>query len=244
MPPKRPTSIEHTFSVLIDAGHGGYDPGKVWQFEKGKGMLMEKDINLYVAKAILDHLPPFVQPHLTRRTDKHVPLRSRALTTFHYDLLVSIHCNSIEEKVVKDEETGEVLSTNYDTVFGTEVHVVSAKDDVLKQLANMFLKPITEALGISANEPNPIRSNPGFRILKLANRILDRKGRSMSCLRPAVADSSYGEKGKGNPGLLIELGYMTNPKDRKALMNKKKLNAVAKAIGHTIGLLAPKPDKA
>lgn len=78
--------------ILIDAGHGGTDPGAV------KGIVTEKDVNLALARETKDLLEKFepVIVYLTRDKDEDLSLERRVTMsqTINPDLFVSIHCNA------------------------------------------------------------------------------------------------------------------------------------------------------
>lgn len=80
------------FVVVLDAGHGGHDPGNVGNGYKEKEIAL--NIVLTVGKALEKH--PNIKVIYTRKTDVFVPLRDRAKVAndAHADLFVSIHCNS------------------------------------------------------------------------------------------------------------------------------------------------------
>jgi N-acetylmuramoyl-L-alanine amidase len=224
---------EPVLTVLLDPGHGGTDPGAMWQ-EDGSGVgkiVMEKDINLAVAAAIAAAIPPEVDVRMSRAADDFIALRERVLVPYTYDLFLSIHCNAIDPKHYDRAE-----------VSGVEVHVFDAKDPVLHGLAQRFLDVTAKGLGIEPNTPNPIRSSPKLRVLSLSEQVRDRYGRSPSLLRPGpVVDPNgpwRGLKGKGVPALILELGYLTNDKDRRVLVSKKAQAKCARAIGALIGELA------
>ena len=90
--------------IVIDAGHGGEDPGAVGS--KGK----EKDVTLAVAlevgKLISENCPD-VDVIYTRKTDVFIPLynRSKIANDKHADLFISIHCNSSDNKSANGVET-------------------------------------------------------------------------------------------------------------------------------------------
>lgn len=79
----------HASGVVVDPGHGGHDPGAVYQSYR------EKDINLDVAKLIADKL---IGSIVTREGDIYVPVSRRAeiANKADVDLFVSIHTNSSE----------------------------------------------------------------------------------------------------------------------------------------------------
>ena len=78
------------FTVVIDAGHGGKDPGAIGRFSR------EKNINLSVAKALgklIESNCTDVNVIYTRKTDVFIPLGRRAeiANQAHADLFISIH---------------------------------------------------------------------------------------------------------------------------------------------------------
>lgn len=127
--------------VVIDAGHGGNDPGKV-----GVDGSLEKDINLEIAKRLKTYLEQSdVDAVLTRETDtglysegdsqkKAADMQNRCvmIEKCDPDLVVSIHQNSYHEEYVsggqvfyyKDSEKGkrlaEILQKRFDYVLGEE----------------------------------------------------------------------------------------------------------------------------
>ncbi len=80
------------FVVVLDAGHGGHDPGNVGNGYKEKEIAL--NIVLTVGKALEKH--PNIKVIYTRKTDVFVPLRDRAKVAndADADLFVSIHCNA------------------------------------------------------------------------------------------------------------------------------------------------------
>ncbi|MBN2071133.1 MAG: N-acetylmuramoyl-L-alanine amidase [Candidatus Krumholzibacteriota bacterium] len=89
--------------VVIDPGHGGFDPGAV-----GKGGLKEKDVVLDIAKRVnrIINDETTIQSFLTRRDDYYIPLSSRTVIANKYraDLFVSIHANASENRSARGFE--------------------------------------------------------------------------------------------------------------------------------------------
>ena len=87
------------FTVVIDAGHGGKDPGAIGRFSR------EKNINLSVAKALgklIESNCTDVNVIYTRKTDVFIPLGRRAeiANQAHADLFISIHTNALPGKAI------------------------------------------------------------------------------------------------------------------------------------------------
>ena len=95
---------EKKFKLVIDAGHGGEDPGC-----KGRKS-MEKNVTLNVAlklgKLINDNFDD-VQVIYTRKTDVFVEVYKRAViaNNNHADLFISLHCNAAENRSAHGVET-------------------------------------------------------------------------------------------------------------------------------------------
>lgn len=90
--------------IVIDAGHGGSDPGAV-----GRGGLKEKDVTLDIARRVYQLLKgnTNAQVYLTRDTDRYVSLaqRSSMANSLGADSFVSIHINGAENGIERGIET-------------------------------------------------------------------------------------------------------------------------------------------
>ncbi|MBL7831794.1 MAG: N-acetylmuramoyl-L-alanine amidase, partial [Saprospiraceae bacterium] len=107
--PKRKNKIR---TIVIDAGHGGHDPGTV-NFKK-----KEKDITLGIALKTGELIKKNfkdIKVIYTRKTDEFIDLKKRAqiANQARADLFISIHCNAIE--------------TNQENFYGTETYVQDPK---------------------------------------------------------------------------------------------------------------------
>ncbi len=98
VPPRRPTPRAR-LTVVVDAGHGGQDPGTI-----GYGNLQEKDINLAVAHKVAALLQQRgIGVILTRSQDRFIELEERAAIANQHnaDLFVSIHSDSAPNRSVE-----------------------------------------------------------------------------------------------------------------------------------------------
>ncbi len=85
--------------VVVDAGHGGKDPGAVAKDENGNLLIQEKDPNLSIALSVYQNLTAAgVNVKMTRDTDKYLELSeiTDIANAADADLFVSVHCNSVE----------------------------------------------------------------------------------------------------------------------------------------------------
>ena len=130
------------FTVVIDAGHGGKDPGAISANKK----IREKDITLKVALMVGEAIAknhPEVKVLYTRKTDVFVGLNDRARIANHAeaDLFISIHTNAAKNRSAKGAETyilgieEERTERNLD-IAKRENGVIFLEDNHEKQYAN------------------------------------------------------------------------------------------------------------
>lgn len=85
------TTVAKRFVIVIDAGHGGSDSG-------ANGYVVEKDVNLIIAKYLRDELAQYsgVEVYMTRSSDTYVSLSDRVKKAVNWnaDVVISIHNNA------------------------------------------------------------------------------------------------------------------------------------------------------
>lgn len=123
--------------VIIDAGHGGSDPGAIGRDENGKTVAYEKDINLAISKKLVELLrEQGINAVFTRDEDVYWGLDERTsfANEMEADMFVSIHCNALEDT----------------SVSGTLVmhHTSNAYSKTGAALASNILKYLPSAWGI------------------------------------------------------------------------------------------------
>ncbi len=107
--------------VVIDAGHGGSDPGNL---NMTKGFKVEKDLNLLIANKLGNYITQYlghkVEVIYTRTTDVFIELKDRVNigNKANANYFISIHCNSAKNPLV----------------FGTETHVHDINSKISREL--------------------------------------------------------------------------------------------------------------
>ena len=205
-------------TVVIDAGHGGHDPGAT------NGRIYEKNITLSVAKRLGDLIKrnyPSVKVIYTRDDDTFVELYKRAdiANKNNADLFISIHVNSVDNRSVRGHETfvmGQDKNSENLEICQLENSVITLEDDytsnyqgfdpknpesyiIFSLLQNAHLEQSLDfATLVQKNaDAGPITNNRG---VKQANFIVLWK-----CTMPAV---------------LIELGYSRPSRHTKKVMTQ------------------------
>lgn len=117
--------------LLLDAGHGGKDPGA------SANGLVEKDLTLTLLQKVNDELDKDIKVYLTRNSDTYPDNNSRARTANQIaDAMVSIHMNAAENTLTNGTET---LYKNHDNDTGETL--------TSKQLATLIQNSIIDATG-------------------------------------------------------------------------------------------------
>jgi N-acetylmuramoyl-L-alanine amidase len=220
-------------TIVIDAGHGGLDPGTLGKTTK------EKDITLPVAlklgELIKENMPG-VQVIQTRSTDIFVKLYDRAdiANRNQADLFLSIHCNSIPLKSPLRQTTRglEVFVLGADNseanlaVAKRENSVILMEDGYKKTYGgfdpNSPQAHIMLALQASAYLENSLRFSSEIETQYTTR--LQRKSRGLKqagflVLRQATM-----------PSVLVELGFLSNDEEEQYLKNPENQVFIASAL--------------
>ncbi len=222
------------FTVVIDAGHGGVDPGAV-----GRGGTPEKDIVLKFSLELRDKLSadPRYRVILTRDSDTFLRLADRVEIARRHaaDLFISVHADSIRQANVRgatvytlserasDREAADLASRENKADIIAGVDLAGESDEVTgilidlaqretKNHAVRFAKALIDKLGnVTQMNKHPHRF-AGFRVLKALDV----------------------------PSVLLELGYISSRKDEELLRSpawrSKLADAVVQAMNGYFGV--------
>jgi N-acetylmuramoyl-L-alanine amidase len=211
--------------VVIDAGHGGDDHGA-----EGPAGLLEKDLVLDLAQRLAKKLRARgIAVSHTRSGDAFVPLdeRTRIANAAAADLFLSIHANASRAAGVRgietffaspeaSDEAAEELARAENAAFGAGAAKLAEGDPVLAILGDLLA---TQHLADSQA------------FARLAQAELAR-----------VASRSRGVKqapfvvlmGVRMPAVLVEVGFITNPGDEKALRKASERERIAGGLARAI----------
>jgi N-acetylmuramoyl-L-alanine amidase len=210
--------------IVLDAGHGGHDQGA-----KGPGGVLEKDVVLDVtrraARMIEDGLG--IKVILTRSTDVFVPLRER--TNFankqRADLFVSIHANAHPQAVNEGVETYFLSSEATDNAArqtaAAENRVVDLESPQSRAKTDLLKSVLWDLAQSEFQEESSV----------LAETVQDSMTHSLRLVNRGVKQAGfYVLGGAAMPAVLIEIGFLTNPKEEKKLATSEHREAIARAI--------------
>ena len=210
--------------IVLDAGHGGHDPGA-----RGPAGVQEKDVVLDVtrraARMIEEGLG--IKVVLTRSTDVFVPLRER--TNFankqRADLFVSVHANAHPRSVSEGVETYFLSSEATDN----ESRQIAAIENEVVQLENPQSRQKTDLLRsiLWDMAQSEFQQESSF----LAETVQDSMTQSLRLTNRGVKQAGfYVLGGAAMPAILIEIGFLTNPKEERKLASPEHREAIARAI--------------
>lgn len=187
-------------TILVDAGHGGIDPGMTISDEAGNPVWMEKDINLNAAlkfKEAMAWINPEIRVLLVRDGDfattgddyanysevTELTNRTNMISAYGANYYLSLHCNS----------GGSSQS-------GVELYVRS-NDSFSNTLAQNVFQAF-EAIGWSDNQSVISTDSHPLHVVDLA----------------------------GVPSMLVEMGYMTDPEDLAQLVDDQQLTTLMEQL--------------
>ena len=209
--------------VLIDPGHGGEESGAVGHLDgKKTRRVFEKDLALRLSKKVKDKLGQYTSTYLTRSVDRAVTLQERAdlADVVKADLFLSIHFNSSTNAksngfelyyldnnsnvAANKVERAENLNLKGEELIVNQILVDLVVQQTVthsRQLASLVHESVKPI--VKMHKMNNRGIKPGlFYVLALSKR----------------------------PGLLVEVGFVSNQSELKKVNEEKFLNDMAEGI--------------
>jgi N-acetylmuramoyl-L-alanine amidase len=217
-------------TIVLDAGHGGHDSGAV-----GPGGLMEKelvlDITKRVARLLEDRLG--VKVRLSRDGDHFVPLRDR--TSFanreRADLFVSIHANAHR---VAASEGVEVFFLSSEATDSAARQLASAENSVMQLEKPAAGRPVGRGSEIVKTMLWDLaQAEFQNESSRLAETVLDSMTAGLRIPNRGVKQAGfYVLGGAAMPAILVEIGFVTNPREEKRMKDPRYRDEIARAIAN------------
>ena len=211
--------------IVIDAGHGGHDSGAT------AAGLYEKNLVLQIAHRTAQKFKAMgYKVHMTRANDRFIKLsgRTKIADRKNAKVFISIHANAIANKnrfqVVEGVETYFLQKTR----DAKSQRIAARENAAVLQGADALSKNVI--IDSVLNGPKIIESN------KLA---IDVQGNIMAYLKGGYSDVKNGGVrpapfyvlvGASRPSILVEVGYITNNKERARLHTPDYQERIAKGI--------------
>ena len=219
--------------VVIDPGHGGFDPGA------GDGAVREKQVALQVARAIRDDLLAHgdVRVVLTRDSDRFIPLADRPdiARRLSADLFVSIHADSAETDQARGASAyvlSEKGSTEAADRFAASARQTGAREGA--RINGIILADASDPVGAILVELS--QAGTQARSSEMARLLLDELVDAKVPLhrRNAQTAALAVLKAPDIPSVLFETGYINNAQDGQFLRSRDGQRVVAGAASRAI----------
>jgi len=219
-------------TVIIDAGHGGTDPGNLGTRRYKKA---EKDVSLAVALKVEQYIKerfPDVKVVMTRRTDVYPTLHERTVIANRAqgDVFISIHCDAAENRSAYGSST-YVMGKDHDD----ENRVAMRENSVILQEDN---QEVYEGFDPSKPESYIMLTMFQYAFIQqsvelaqhVQNSFRDDVGRKDRGVRQQPL---YVTSRTAMPSVLIELGFLTNSAEEDYLMTEEGQDQMARAISRS-----------
>ncbi len=212
-----------SFKLVLDPGHGGEDPGAI-----GPTGLKEKDVVLRIATQVRDQVRKELgwDVVMTREDDRFIRLEDRTAiaSTEEGRLFVSIHANACKARDIRGIESYVIgTTTNKDALR------LAAKENNISPRQVSDLQIILTDLKL--NDPTkviPSRQLAESIQMSLVNSLQKKYGQAKDLgVKQAPFIVLVGAE---MPSTLIEVSFISNPKEEKMLRDQHYLDALTEAI--------------
>lgn len=221
-------------TVVIDAGHGGKDPGTSGSHTLEKKVAL--DVALKLGGYIQEYLPD-VKVIYTRKDDSFVEVYERAniANRNDADVFISIHANSLPRNISQERKN---------EVYGTETYVMGAQNagrnfEVAKRENAVILleDDYEKTYNFDPNSPESYilfsltQSAFQDKSIALATNIQEQFEKRAGRRSLGVKQSSLWVLwSTAMPSVLVEIGYLSNPKEEKELNSSSVQGNIASGI--------------
>ena len=207
-------SIVNSKVIVIDAGHGGPDPGA------NRGNIKEKDITLMAAKILKKKLEKkSFKVFLTRKSDYYIRLKNRVkyARSKSPDLFISIHADSTKNKNTRGVSIYSLSEKASDKLS----QALADRENKSDLIAGLDLGELDKAVSdilIDLSRREAKNSSIAF-----AELFIDKlKKNKINLLRRPHRQAGFAVlKAPDIPSVLIEMGFISNNSDLKKLTSKK-----------------------
>src|SRR5206468_2829817 len=207
--------------IVIDAGHGGHDPGTI-----GRGGLQEKDLVLDVAlrleRLVREELGAEVV--MTRSTDVFIPLEERTAiaNSKGADLFLSIHANSSRSRSARGVET-------YFLNFAADAHAeaVAARENAISPATLKDLQNLVKAIALNSK----VDESRDFAATVQEAMISNLRPRYPELQDRGVRTAPfYVLIGANMPSILAEIAFISHPDEAKLLRGQEYRQQIAGSL--------------
>jgi len=209
-------------TIVIDAGHGGKDPGAV-----GYRGTKEKDIALDVAKRLEKKISKNMNVKIIMTRDEDVFLRLSERTKIanenNGNLFISIHTNAAEDRRASGFETFLIGPNKNEAAVR-----VAARENAVLELEGTTGKKLTNEDLIQATIAQSAFASKSEQFASMVQKEIKKRVQSRD--RGVKQAGFYVLMGASMPNVLVELGFISNPSEEKKLRSPQYRDQLATAI--------------
>jgi N-acetylmuramoyl-L-alanine amidase len=210
--------------IVIDAGHGGHDPGTI-----GAGGLQEKDLVLDVALRLerLVRAELGAEVVMTRSSDTFIPLEERTAiaNSRGADLFLSVHANASRDRRARGIET-------YFLNFAQDPHAeaVAARENAISAATLKDLQGLVKAITLNSK----IDESRDFAASVQEAMVENIREQHPVADRGVHTAPFYVLIGANMPSVLAEIAFVSNPEDEKRLKTPEYRDVIARALSRGV----------
>ncbi len=218
--------IKKIREIIIDAGHGGKDPGAI-----GSAGTEEKEIVLDVAKRLKRMLEDYgIKVKMTRSTDEFISLQERTeiASRSKADFFVSIHANSSPERSAQGIEVFALRDLGYlekDEAQRRGNHRLLFNQLAMKKYHADLEEILSDLLYHCKQEESPLLANC---VVEGTSQYAKIKNRGLKNARFYVLRNTL------IPSVLVEVGFLSNPQEEKLLKTSLHRQKIALGLAKSI----------
>jgi N-acetylmuramoyl-L-alanine amidase len=214
--------------VVIDAGHGGHDPGA------GAEPLLEKVLTLQLAQALRDELVKGggIRVAMTRDDDRFLllPERSGIARRLHADLFLSIHADSVEGSEDASGASVYTLSEQGSSETAARLAARENRADTINGVSLAGTSDAVSAILVDLSQRETQAKSEEFARLILR----EARGKLPLHYKNVQSAAFVVLKTPDMPSVLLESGYVSNPEEAAALASPAGRAAFAQATAQAI----------
>ena len=220
---------ERLITIVIDAGHGGEDPGA-----RGASGSQEKDITLKVAKKLKEKLDaePNMRGMLTRDGDYFIPLGTRVVKArkFKADLFISIHADAFTNPAARGSSVFALSEKGATSASARYLAKKENESDLIGGVSLGGRDPMLARTLLDLSQAATINDS-----LKLGKAVLGHIGEINKLHKNHVEQAGFAVlKSPDIPSILVETAFISNPEEERKLIDDayqdKLVNSILSGI--------------